>query len=256
MLRAAIRNLHPEARGHSKVPRPGNPRFPFPRFPIRPGNGEGISDSRLGREREPGNPPFPDSAGKRESGSRLAANRRREIGDTLPCEYSTGRHDPGLDVALSPSNCGFCVHQWRANLASESPQPLKLPFERTRRWRMPTRTRRWRTMGRTFRTMSTETLMPRHSRIGNQIPRLPVCWGDFPIPDWPGIGNRGPGAARRGFPGLKVLVLGAYPTQSLPVTSRRCPGAIGRTDPESEPHRQPQAGTLAAGRGGNPPLPS
>jgi hypothetical protein len=80
--------------------RPGNPQFPFPRFPIWPGNGEGISDSRLGRERESGNPPFPDSAGNRESGPRLAVNRR--IGDTLRCEYSS--HDPGLDVALSPSN--------------------------------------------------------------------------------------------------------------------------------------------------------
>jgi hypothetical protein len=27
--------------------RPGNPQFPFPRFPIWPGNGEGTSDSRL-----------------------------------------------------------------------------------------------------------------------------------------------------------------------------------------------------------------
>jgi hypothetical protein len=73
----------------AREPRPGNPRFPFPRFPIWPGNGlfngEGTSDSesRLGRERESGNPPSPDSAGiQRESGSRLAANR--EIGDTLP----------------------------------------------------------------------------------------------------------------------------------------------------------------------------
>jgi hypothetical protein len=39
-------------------PRPGNPQFPPPRFPIWPGNGEGTSDSRLGRERESGNPPF------------------------------------------------------------------------------------------------------------------------------------------------------------------------------------------------------
>jgi hypothetical protein len=65
-----------------KLERGGNFRFP------------------IGRERESGNSPFPDSAGKRESGLRLAANR--EIGDTPRCEYS--RHDPGLDVALSPSN--------------------------------------------------------------------------------------------------------------------------------------------------------
>jgi hypothetical protein len=30
--------------------RPGNPQFPFPRFPIWPGIGEGIPDSRFGRE--------------------------------------------------------------------------------------------------------------------------------------------------------------------------------------------------------------
>jgi hypothetical protein len=84
------------------VSRPGNPQFPFPPFPIWPGNGEGkIFRFPIGRERESGNPPFSDSAGKRESGPRLAANR--EIGDTLRCEYS-GRHDPGLDVALSTSN--------------------------------------------------------------------------------------------------------------------------------------------------------
>ena len=37
-----------------------NPHFPFPRFPISslPGNGEGIPDSRLGRNRETGNPRF------------------------------------------------------------------------------------------------------------------------------------------------------------------------------------------------------
>jgi hypothetical protein len=70
------------------------------------------------------------------------------------------------------------------------------------------------------RCLETQTLMPRRPRIGNRIPRVPVFGGDFPIPDWPGIGsretgrfpgpirpgngNRGPGAARRarGFPGL------------------------------------------------------
>ncbi len=68
--------------------------------PIWSGIGEGIRDSRLGRNRESGNPPFPDLAGSRESGSQLAANR--EIGDTPRCEYIM--HDPGLDVVLSPSN--------------------------------------------------------------------------------------------------------------------------------------------------------
>jgi hypothetical protein len=52
--------------------RPGNPQFPFPRFPIWPGIGEGIPDSRFGRNRESGNPPIPDLAGNRESGSRFA----------------------------------------------------------------------------------------------------------------------------------------------------------------------------------------
>ena len=59
------------------------------RFPIGPAG-----------NRESGNGPFPDSAGNRESGSRLAANR--EIGDTLRrCEYSWA------DVALGPSKCRF-----------------------------------------------------------------------------------------------------------------------------------------------------
>ena len=62
----------------------GNRRFPIP---DSAGIGkQGIPDSRFCRERE--------------SGSRLAANRK--IGDTRLCEYSM--HDPGLDVALSPSN--------------------------------------------------------------------------------------------------------------------------------------------------------
>ncbi len=38
----------------SSASRPGNPQFPFPRFPIWPGIGEGIPDSRFGRERESG----------------------------------------------------------------------------------------------------------------------------------------------------------------------------------------------------------
>jgi hypothetical protein len=82
--------------------RPGNPQFPFPRFPIWPGIGEGIPDSRFGphENRETGNPrrfPIWPGIGNR-PGSRLAANR--EIGDTPLCEYIM--HAPGLDVALSP----------------------------------------------------------------------------------------------------------------------------------------------------------
>jgi hypothetical protein len=85
--------------GRGPVPSAPDPEVPNSRSP----------DSRFGREtgtefpipdrpgigNRPGNPPFPDSAGKRESGPRLAANR--EIGDTPRREYS--RHDPGLDVA-------------------------------------------------------------------------------------------------------------------------------------------------------------
>ncbi len=83
-------------------------------------------DSRIGREtgRElpipdsAGNgnreiPRFPDSAGN--------GNRRPDwpqIGKSeIPCRVSTAPplagmkpHDPALDVALSPSNCGFCVN--------------------------------------------------------------------------------------------------------------------------------------------------
>jgi hypothetical protein len=94
-----------------------------PRFPIRPGTGNGA----------------PGPIGRRgKSGNR---------GDTLSCEYS--RHDPGLHVALRPSNAD-----------SDLPPPSELP--RTGRWRMKTVTRRWRTLGRTMRTISTQTMMPRH----------------------------------------------------------------------------------------------
>ena len=80
--------------------RPGNPQFPFPRFPIWPGNGEGNPRFPTRPESGIGNPRFPirPGTGIAESGSRLAANR--EIGDTPLCEYSS--RDPGLDVALSP----------------------------------------------------------------------------------------------------------------------------------------------------------
>jgi hypothetical protein len=44
-----------------------NPQFPFPRFPIWPGIGEGTPDSRFGQNRETGNPRFPV---RRESGNR------------------------------------------------------------------------------------------------------------------------------------------------------------------------------------------
>jgi hypothetical protein len=105
-------------------PRPGNPQFPSPRFPIWPGNGEGTSDSRLGRERESGNPPFSRFGRERESGSRLAANR--EIGDTLPCEYS--RHEAARSWA------GCCLESFKLRIlcahlqdqAPSRPPPMHL----------------------------------------------------------------------------------------------------------------------------------
>ncbi len=51
---------------------------------------QGIPDSRFGWERS-------------ESGSRLAANLNREIGDARLCEYSM--HDGGLDVQVALSPC-------------------------------------------------------------------------------------------------------------------------------------------------------
>jgi hypothetical protein len=73
--------------------RPGNPQFPFPRlkFPILPGIGEGIPDSRF--DWESGKHGIPDSRFGRESPG---------IGDAPLCEYIM--HDPGLDVALGPRN--------------------------------------------------------------------------------------------------------------------------------------------------------
>jgi hypothetical protein len=56
-----------------------NPQFPFPRFPIWPGIGEGfgIPDSRFGQNRESGNPRFPIRPGTGIAGGPdLAENRR------------------------------------------------------------------------------------------------------------------------------------------------------------------------------------
>jgi len=52
--------------------RPPNPRFPFPRFPIWPGNGEGFPVSRFGRNRETGNPRFPIRPGTGNGAPRAA----------------------------------------------------------------------------------------------------------------------------------------------------------------------------------------
>ncbi len=52
---------HPPSLGPQVGPgaRGPNPQFPFPRFPIWPGIGEGIPGSRFGQNRESGNPRFP-----------------------------------------------------------------------------------------------------------------------------------------------------------------------------------------------------
>ncbi len=61
--------------------RPGNPQFPFPRFPISPGNGEGIPDSRLGRNREAGNPRFPMNSARAGNGNRGPDSAGRHAGE-------------------------------------------------------------------------------------------------------------------------------------------------------------------------------
>jgi hypothetical protein len=49
--------------------------------------------------------------------------------------------------------------------------------------------------------------LPGHSRIGNRIPRFPGFGGDFPIPEWPGIGNRETGRFPLGRePGIGVPI--------------------------------------------------
>jgi hypothetical protein len=80
--------------GPAPDPEIPNSRSPDSRFGRETGREFPIPDRPGIGNRESGNAPFPDSAGKRESGSRLAANR--EIGDTLRCEYSC---TAGLDVA-------------------------------------------------------------------------------------------------------------------------------------------------------------
>ncbi len=197
-------------------------RLAASKLKIMAGNGEGISDSRLGWERESGNPPFPDSAGKRESGPRLAANR--EIGDTLRCEY--------IEIARSWAGC--CLKPFKCRFWPPPTFLLLLP--RTGRWRMttPSRTRRWRSMGRTFRTMSTQTLTPLaeayqgtlESGIGSPV--FPAFGGisRFPIPEWPGIGNRETGRfpfGREPEIGVPIRRAGDFLVWEEPC----CPGAAG-----------------------------
>ncbi len=156
--------------------RPGSPspRFPFkfPRFPIWPGNGEGIPVSRFGRDRGSGNSPFPIRPG---TGNGAPIGRKSGNRGYPPCETAGAEQArAGLDVqvALSPSN---------ADLAPPPPPPPLLKLPRTGRWRMRMTTRRWRrrTMGRTFRTMSTQTLMPRHWHVHNKDPLSKYAHANF-----------------------------------------------------------------------------
>jgi hypothetical protein len=91
--------------------RPGNPQFPFPRrFPISPGNGEGIPDSRLGRNREAGNPRFPmNSAGNGNRGPDSAGRHARRRARPFKKGRAAGdRRFPGpvtIDVSAARSGC-------------------------------------------------------------------------------------------------------------------------------------------------------
>jgi len=118
----------------------GSPVFPvfggISRFPIpdRPGIGN----------RESGRFPIRPGTGNR-------GPDWPQIGKSgVPCGVST-TSTAGLDVALK-------VLQMQILASPHLPSSTA----KDRRWRMTTRTPRWRTMGRTFRTMSTQTLMPRH----------------------------------------------------------------------------------------------
>ncbi len=81
--------------------RPGNPQFPFPRFPIWPGigdsrreSGEDIPDSRFGQNRESGNPRFP-----------MIWPKIGKSGVLIPCEYQT--RSGGQMVPLILENAEF-----------------------------------------------------------------------------------------------------------------------------------------------------
>ena len=74
---------------------------PIPDF--LPGIGEGIPDSRFGRES--GNPPIPDSGGNRESGSRFA-------GPGISWSARAPRTAPGRDVTEATRGPSRESTQW------------------------------------------------------------------------------------------------------------------------------------------------
>jgi hypothetical protein len=72
--------------------------IPVPPIPDRFGRESGRESAEIGNREIPRFPIWPGIGNR--GISRLVANR--EIGDAPLCEYIM--HDPGLDVALSPSN--------------------------------------------------------------------------------------------------------------------------------------------------------
>jgi hypothetical protein len=163
-------------------------KFPFPRFPIW----QGIGDSRRESRRE-----FPIRRGIGESPAIPLS--------TLPCEYSS--HDSGLDVALyavSPSNCGFCVHQ------SPPPQLVKLPFERTRRWKSRLGRGDGGLWGGQWQWGNPKFPGPIRRESGNR---------ESPFPDSAGTGNRGPDG---GGPGISWSGAGCKAHASLSLGTWQC----------------------------------
>jgi hypothetical protein len=77
---------------------PGKSPIPVPPIPVWPGTaaaGEGIPDSRLGRNRESGNPPLPDSAG---TGNRGPGTGHRGPAGGAPGISWSGTRDPSRGI--------------------------------------------------------------------------------------------------------------------------------------------------------------
>ena len=90
--------------------RPGNPQFPFPRFPIWPGIGEGIPDSRFGRESGHRESPIPDSAGNRDTGNpRFPIRPGLGIGNQGPDSPQIGKSGIPLCVSTSCTILGWML---------------------------------------------------------------------------------------------------------------------------------------------------
>jgi hypothetical protein len=96
-----------------------SPQFPFPRFPIWPGIGEGFPDSRFGQNRESGIPcfPIPESAGIGKQGipvsrfgrDRESGSRWRRAGDFLVCKLGLSQDVSESDMARLGSYYGVTV---------------------------------------------------------------------------------------------------------------------------------------------------